>query len=436
MRIGIYTLGCKVNQFESQAIGEALEEKGHAVVGVHEPLELFLINTCAVTRKACSQARQTIRRVLRGSPGARVIATGCYAQIDPMALTDAVDAPISIIGNDQKEMLLSHDLASLDCPGIYRGDIFRKTVISDFSLKRPQGRTRALLRIQDGCNSFCTYCIVPYARGPSRSLPPERVIEQASRYRDAGVKEIVVTGIHIGLYGKDLKGGWNLLGILGELTKRFPECRFRLSSIGPDELTNGILDLCVRRPNFCEHFHIALQSGSQRILKAMGRHYSPDLFLERVLAIKRRLPLAAIGTDCLVGFPGEKEDDFNKTRALIKKAPISYVHAFPFSMRPGTRAAALKETVTRREKKRRCRVIREIGALKRVAFYKGAIGRAMECVIERVDSAQGKAIGRTSNYLLVEVAFDPLKRLISPNQVVTVRPSVYEEDILKGGIIA
>ncbi len=436
MRIKIYTLGCKVNQFESQAMAEALQTQGHTVVGPKDDFDIFIINTCAVTSKACYQARQAIRKALNKNPDARVIATGCYTQIDPWGLIESIDTNICVIGNDQKEMLLNLKLSSMDCLEIFVGDIFKKKTISKFTLSKPQGRTRAYLRIQDGCDAFCSYCIVPYARGPSRSLSIDKIIEQAQKYVDSGVKEIVVTGIHVGFYGKDLGMDDGLVKAIDELTRRFPECRFRLSSIEPNELKDEILDLCAERENFCKHFHIPLQSGSSRVLKAMGRKYKPELFVERTHTIRERFPDASIGTDCLVGFPGEYISDFEQTAKIIEATPVTYVHAFPFSKRPGTRAYGLKETVNKKEKDRRSKIIRDIGKRKKEEFYRNHLGKYLNCLVEKVDLKKGKVTGRTQNYLLIEAVFDPQKTDIHSNNEVKVLTKDYVNESLIGVVLA
>ncbi len=409
MRIKLFTLGCKVNQFESQAIEEGIKKKGHSLVSsFDDDFDVFIINTCAVTSRACYQARQAIRKAIRRNPHAKVIVTGCYAQIAPWEIVDSVDASVCVIGNDQKTRLLDLEPPSMECLEIFVGDIFKQSPIHPFSLSRPQGeRTRAYLRVQDGCDAFCSYCIVPYARGRSKSLSLNRAIEQVKRYDDAGIKEVVVTGTHIGCYGKDLADkDLDLLSLIDTLSSRFRGIRFRLSSIEPKELTDGLISLIEERDNICKHLHIPLQSGSKRVLRAMSRDYDPEMFIEKTLSIRRLMPDASIGADVLVGFCNEEEQDFLKTIEVIEKSPVTYLHVFPFSKRPGTRAYGFKETVDKKEKKRRCKAIREIGYRKKMAFYSSFIGRDVVFLPETIDYKRGAMSGYTENYLYVCVDID------------------------------
>ncbi len=435
MRIRVITFGCKVNQFESQAIIEALSQAGYQIAGPRDAVDVCIVNSCAVTARAAYEARQAIRNVLRRHPGARIIVTGCYAQTDPWGLIESIDTNICVIGNDQKERLLNLKFSSMDCLEIYVGDILKKKNITPFSLHSPQGRTRAYLKIQDGCSAFCSYCIVPYARGPSRSLPPEDVLEQAKRYEDSGVKEIVVTGIHIGSYGRDLSEGVFLVDLLDTLTSRFSGCRFRLSSLEPGELTDEIIELAAERENFCPHFHIPLQSGSPKILKSMGRRYKREEFIERVSLVRERLPDAAIGTDCMVGYPGEEEMDFEKTCEVVRNSSITYVHVFKYSKRPGTRAAGLRETVTRKEKERRAKVLREIGNEKREIFYRKFLGTKMEMLVERVDEKKKMIQGTTANYLHGAVRLSEKLTTPRPNQLIKFIPTSVVDEKIVGELI-
>ncbi len=436
MLVKVITFGCKVNQFESQAIIEALRRAGHQIAGPRDGMDICIVNTCAVTARAAYEARQAIRRVLRRHPGARIIVTGCYAQTDPWGLMESIDTNICVIGNDQKERLLNPKFSSMDCLEIYVGDILKKKNITPFSLHSPQGRTRAYLKIQDGCSAFCSYCIVPYARGPSRSLPVEEVLEQAKRYEEAGVREIVVTGIHVGFYGRDLEDAVSLVDILDTLTSRFKGCRFRLSSLEPGELTDDIIALAAERENFCPHFHIPLQSGSSKVLKSMGRRYTPEEFIERVNVLRERLPDAAIGTDCMVGYPGEEEADFEMTCEVIKGSPITYLHVFPYSRRPGTRAAGMKETVTKREKERRARALRAIGEEKKVAFYRQFLGTTIEILAERVDRKRGTVQGTSANYLQAVARLKVKAQTPQPNQIVKLVAKSIEDQKIFGEMIS
>ncbi|MGQ9499003.1 MAG: tRNA (N(6)-L-threonylcarbamoyladenosine(37)-C(2))-methylthiotransferase MtaB [Dissulfurimicrobium sp.] len=403
MRIGIYTLGCKVNQFESASIAESLEEKGAQIVSFHESADLYIINTCAVTAKAASQSRQALRRARRTNPEARLIATGCYVQIGVQELMDTMPRTLCLVGNDQKYAIPDIALKDLGCLEVYVGDISRVKEIAPFFIKTPFERTRAFVRIQDGCNAFCSYCIVPYTRGRSRSLEPVSVYKQVAVLARSGVKEMVLTGIHIGLYGRDLSVGTTLLGLLQELCRQFPDIRFRLSSIEPTEVNDEMISWAASTPNFCHHWHISLQSGSSKVLAAMNRHYSPERFARLIMDIKTLMPDAAIGTDILVGFPVEDETEFLKTLSLLEELPITYVHAFPFSKRPGTLASAMKDIVTHEEKARRIGMVRALGEKKRRQFWTSQLGKTFNCLIEQKTGSDGLWHGFTENYIPVSI---------------------------------
>lgn len=420
MRIGIYTLGCKVNQFESASIAEGLEERGAEIVPFHESADIYIVNTCAVTAKAAYQSRQALRRAKRTNPMARLIATGCYVQIGVQELMDTMPCTLCLVGNDQKYTIPDIAFKDLGCLEVYMGDISRAKKIAPFSIKTPFERTRAFIRIQDGCNSFCSYCIVPYTRGRSRSLEPESVYEQVAVLARSGVKEIVLTGIHIGLYGRDLSSEITLLRLLQGLCMQFPHIRFRLSSIEPTEVSSEMISWAASTPNFCHHWHISLQSGSPKVLAAMNRHYDPEYFSRLIMEIKALMPNAAIGTDILVGFPAEDEAEFLKTLSLLEMLPITYVHAFPFSRRPGTLASAMKDNVTRKEKIKRMGIIRALGEKKRRLFWASQLGKTMNCLVEqRAGGDDGPWLGFTENYIPISIDGKKLEGL--KNKIIPIR---------------
>lgn len=404
MRVAITTLGCKVNQYESDAISEGFRAIGAEIVPYASKADIYVVNTCAVTAKAAAQSRQTLRRARRNGGGNTVIvATGCLVQTTPQEVLETMDWDVCLVGNDQKDRLPELIGTGNGCLEFYVGDVARLAEIQRFRLTKPLERTRAFLKVQDGCNAFCSYCIVPYARGRSRSLPLPQAIDQVRTFAENGIREVVVTGIHVGMYGADLAGSPDLAGLLAALCKNFPDVRFRLSSIEPTELTPELLSLAASAPNFCKHFHIPLQSGSDRILLSMNRTYTAGAYGELVHRVHGILPDAAIGADVLTGFPGEDRAAFEETRRLVESLPLSYVHAFPFSKRPHTLAAARGETVTAPEKAERVRAIREIGERKRKAFYLSQIGKVLECLVERKEPGPGLVRGTTSNYLSVLV---------------------------------
>ena len=407
MRIAVYTLGCKVNQYESWAMEEDFQRLDCTVVPWKDEADLYLVNTCTVTSKAACQSRQMIRRLRRQRPSARIIATGCHVQTDASTVLESAGPGICLAGNEHKAIIARTALKNQDCTGIFVTDISKQRHISPlFVSHAPRGRTRTYLKIQDGCNAFCSYCIVPYARGRSRSLEPDQVFRQIEAFSAEGIKEVVITGIHVGCYGKDLEDSTDLFTLLRQICARFPRISFRLSSIEPTEISSRFIRWAAETENFCRHFHISLQSGSDRVLSAMNRHYSGSYFLELLEVIAAFMPGCCIGTDVMTGFPVEEQADFEKTVELITKAPVSYVHAFPYSPRPGTVAAAMKTMCPPPEAKKRAAVIRQIGEQKRLSFYESFLGEKTDLLVERKDQKTGLFAGHTPNYIPVGVKSD------------------------------
>ncbi len=407
--VAIATLGCKVNQCESASFRESFAEKGHRITPFSQAADIYVINTCAVTAKAAAQSRQFIRKAHRTNPDARVLVTGCYAQVDPQKISEIVSGRVNIVGNANKHQLLEAALADTDdcdrCSSLkrhhYFDEISRQKKISPLPYKGFDKRTRTFLKIQDGCNNFCSYCIVPYARGRSRSLAPAEIMHQATVFAAEGYREIVLTGIHIGHYGHDLKPSINLLEIITQLLKELPEIRFRLSSLEPSEVTEDLLQLIAGTDNFMNHLHIPLQSGSDAILKKMNRRYNVQQFMEKIHRCREMIPDAAIGLDVLAGFPGEQEKDFLRTYELVESSPVSYLHVFPYSKRPGTPAAKMDNQVPAKIKDERVAVLRKLDNKKRKAFYASRLGKVHHVLVESELTKEGLAKGFTDNYIPV-----------------------------------
>jgi threonylcarbamoyladenosine tRNA methylthiotransferase MtaB len=404
--VAVATLGCKVNQCESASFQSSFEEQGLTVSPFNKPADIYVINTCAVTAKAAAQSRQLIRKAQRTNPQAKVVVTGCYAQIAPQKIREIETSPISIVGNANKHQLFDLVLSDKEA-GEYFNDIALQKEISLLPVKRFTDRTRAFLKIQDGCNNFCSYCIVPYARGRSRSLTLDKVLDQALGYAAEGHREIVITGIHVGHYGLDLKPPLSLFHLLKELSALTPEVRYRLSSLEPSEINRDILEFMAAANNFMPHLHIPLQSGSDAILKKMNRRYSVEQFTEKVIRCKEMVPEAAIGVDLVVGFPGETEEDFLKTYELLTNLPITYFHVFPYSKRPGTPAAKMENQVPAKIKEERVAILRKLDHKKRSAFYGSRIGKVHNVLVESERSADGLAKGFTDNYIPVHFEAKP-----------------------------
>jgi threonylcarbamoyladenosine tRNA methylthiotransferase MtaB len=412
MRVAITTLGCKVNQYESAAMGESLEKQGFRLVSFLEEADYYIINTCTVTGRTDYQSRQLIRRAGKVNPQAAIIVTGCYAQTAPdvfagmpgvtvVAGTLEKDHIVEIIGEIQKNSLIGKTLGS--APSVQVGDIGGD--INDWKVRPVSGfpgHTRAFLKIQDGCNAFCSYCIVPYARGRSRSIGKEEVMERILALARNGYREVVLTGIHLGVYGEDRQDGSSLVGILHQVEESRAIERLRLSSLEPREITEEILEIMKSAHIVCPHLHIPLQSGDDGILSRMGRNYDAAFFRGLTAKVCASRPDLTVGMDVMVGFPGEDEKAFENTVSLIESLPIAYLHVFPYSRRPGTAAARMENQVGEEDKKRRGQMLRELGMMKRQAFLERFIGSTMPVLIEkRKDRQSGYLKGFTHNYLPV-----------------------------------
>ncbi len=427
LQVALTTLGCKVNQFESAAFLSGLAGREVELVPFSQRADIYIINTCAVTARAGAQSRQLIRRALRANPGARLVVTGCYAQIAAQEILELADSPLCIVGNGYKHRLVDIALADQHCDlEMHMGDIGSRREISPLTVTSFGERTRACLRVQDGCNSFCSYCIVPYARGRSRSLSPEKVVEQAAIFAARGYKEQVLTGIHLGLYGQDLAPQSSLRELLALLLAQRLSGRYRLSSLEPTEIGDGLLALMAESAAIMPYLHIPLQSGDDGILKRMNRRYPAATFREVVEKSRVRLPGVAIGVDVLVGFPGEDEAAFRNTYALLDSLPIAYLHVFPYSKRPGTPAATMPHQVAGPVKEERVALLRELDHKKRTAFYRQHLGTEAQVLVEG-RKAGNRLRGFSGNY--IPVFFEGDGSLV--NQLVRVRL----RELTEGGVL-
>jgi threonylcarbamoyladenosine tRNA methylthiotransferase MtaB len=395
----IVTLGCKTNQFESAAMAEQLEQAGYERVDFARGATLVIVNTCTVTAATDSQSRNLIRRARRLNPACRIVVTGCYAQIDPATLEKLPGVDL-VLGNEEKAGLV-HALKSSG-PRVQVGDIRSARGVT-FDLHSFGSRSRAFVQIQNGCDAFCSYCIIPHARGPSRSAVPEQIIAQVDKFCDAGFPEVVLTGIHIGGYGRDLQPAMSLADLVKMILQKTGIRRLRLGSIEPQELTDELIGLVADSERLCPHFHIPLQAGDDGILKAMNRHYSVDFFRRLVTGIKERIPDAAIGLDVITGFPGENDQAFANTMALVEALPVTHLHVFPFSKRPGTPAATMPRQVSGTLAKQRAAALRTLGEGKQRDFSRRFVGRTLEIVVEEGER-EGLRSGLSVHYVPVKFA--------------------------------
>jgi len=431
-KFSITTLGCKVNQAESEAITQELRTSEWSATNSCDKAEVCIVNTCTVTQKASMQSRQAIRKAIRANPKARIVVTGCYAQTAPQEI-EGIEGVDYVVGQDQKltisRLIRGPVSAGFDSQKTGSGEDSENRQFQMMPAAISATRTRPFLKIQDGCDAYCTYCIVPYARGRSRSLPPEDVLQGIQQLADADFHEVVLTGIHLGAYGQDLAAGGNLAALLRRIRDLAAVDRVRLSSVEPLELTADVIQLVAGSPKFCRHFHIPLQSGDDRILAKMGRPYTRQAFIDLVVKINKIMPDAAIGADTLIGFPGESDDAFENTYNLINDLPLSYLHVFPYSARPGTPAAGFADKIPQAVIKDRCEQMRRLGLVKRERFYRQFVGQRLPLLIEtKRNDASGLLKGISSNYLPVLIAGgDELK-----NKIIDVRIEKMGENRLFG----
>ena len=406
--VAVTTLGCKVNQCESAAISACFEERGLKVVPFGAAADIYVINTCAVTAKAGAQSRQLIRRALRANPEGKVVVTGCYAQVAGPEVREMAGREVCLVGNDSKHLLVPLALAEGgDGRGPCASDLCAKRLFDDLPARRLPGRTRGYLKIQDGCDNFCSYCIVPHARGRARSLAPERVLAKARELAAAGCRELVLTGIHVGMYGQDLTPRASLLSLARRLAGQTEGPRYRISSLEPGEVSRELLALMAQAHCFMPHFHLPLQSGAPEVLRRMNRRYTVADFVRVVEMILATLPEAAIGLDVLTGFPGEGEAEFEQTVKLIEGLEISYLHVFPYSRRPGTPAALMPAQVPGPVKEERAARLLALGQEKRRRFYARQQGALRRVLAEGRDSRSKLMRGFAENYVPVCFQADP-----------------------------
>lgn len=389
MRIAFTTFGCKVNQYDTDMMRHAAVREGGEVVPFDDLADVYVINTCSVTGKSDYQCRQAIRAAVRRGAGAQVIVTGCYAETRPGEIK-RIPGVTRVLGNGEKGELVSFLAA---CGASSGGNVIAPVRVD-------HQRTRAFLKVQDGCDSRCAYCIVPLARGSSRSIPREEVVRQFDASVAAGAPEVVLSGIHIGRYGADLSPRSSLSSLVHELAGRREGSRIRLSSIEPGEVTQEIVALIGN--GLCSHLHIPLQSGDDRILAAMNRNYSAGTYRRLIESLADKVPGIALGADVMVGFPGEGAREFESTRKLIECLPLTHLHVFSYSPRPGTPASLMSNQVPDNDKKLRSEELRSIGATKNLRFRQGFQGKQVEVVIER-NIKNGHCSGLTDNYIRVDV---------------------------------
>ncbi len=402
-KVGFYTLGCKLNFSETSSIGRLMTDEGYEVIPFEEKADIYVINTCSVTENADKKCRFTVRQALRKSPDAFVVVIGCYAQLKPKEIASIKGVDL-VLGAAEKFQLpkILNDLTKNPCGIVAASEISKANTF--FDAYSVGDRTRSFLKIQDGCDYKCTFCTIPLARGASRSDAPQNVIDNANKLALAGVKEIVLTGVNTGDYGKGLDGDYNFYTLIQQLDLVEGIERFRISSIEPNLLSDEIIEFVAQSNLFVPHFHIPLQSGSNKVLSLMSRRYKRELYASRVQKIKAEMPSACIGVDIIVGFPGETEECFLETYQFLNELDIAYLHVFTYSERENTKAITFEGIVPQKIREERNNQLRILSEKKRRIFYQKFVGQTLDVLFE--DDKNGILMsGFTPNYLKVYVPF-------------------------------
>ena len=415
-----YTLGCKLNFSETSTIARDLENEGYARVEFESGADIYVINTCSVTDQADKKCRNIVRRALKYNPNAFIVVIGCYAQLKPTEIS-SIEGVDLVLGAQEKFNLKSflHDIEKRKETQIENNHIKH---VNEFYPGYSKGdRVRSFFKVQDGCNYFCSFCTIPLARGKSRSANVKETIVKAKEIANSAVKEVVLTGVNIGDFGYGTKE--KLIDLLVELDKLEQINRFRISSIEPDLLSNEIIEFVCKSKRFVPHFHIPLQSGSDKLLKSMRRRYDTELYKNRIEKIKTLMPKACIGVDVIVGYPGESEEEFNKTVHFLKSLPISYLHVFTYSERVNTTAPRMGETVPMEERRKRSKQLRILSLKLKQQFYQNNLGKTEKVLLENQED--GYHYGFTENYVKVKLPVQKEQK----NEIVNVKLNKINSDL-------
>jgi threonylcarbamoyladenosine tRNA methylthiotransferase MtaB len=397
--VALTTLGCKLNSAETTSLGRQFQERGYSLVEFGAPADVTVINTCSVTQRADRECRQLIRRARRAAPEGVIVVTGCYAQLDPEEVA-AIEGVDFVLGTKEKPLLFDY-IGSLEkqlYPHVFVSPVIAIDNFGPAYAPGAQGRTRAFLKVQDGCDFLCSFCTIPLARGVSRSQSVAACTAQARELAASGYKEIVLTGVNVGDYGR--KTGEGLLDLLRALEGVAGIERIRISSVEPNLLTDALIDCVAVSPVLCRHFHVPLQSGSDAILRGMRRRYTTAEYADRIAAIRQRIPECGIGADVITGFPGETEEHFEETRRFIAELPVSYLHVFTYSERARTPAASAPGRVEPKVRFHRSEILRGLGEEKKEHFHRSLIGSTVRVLVES-EAPGGVREGLTGSYARV-----------------------------------
>lgn len=403
MKVAFSTLGCRVNQYESEAMTEKFLRENYEVVSYDSFADVYVINTCTVTNMGDKKSRQMISRARRQNPDAIIAVVGCYSQIAPDEVSQIAGVDVVLGTRNKGDIIYWVNRAREERAQMVEvNDVLRNNVFEELNIEEYQTKTRAFLKIQDGCNRFCSYCLIPFARGAVCSKKPEKVMEEVKELAKNGFKEIILSGIHTASYGVDLEGRITLVDLLEDIDKIEGIERIRIGSIDPTFFTDGVIDRIVNLKKLCPHFHLSLQSGCDETLKRMNRHYTSEDYKEVVEALRQHIPDVSITTDIIVGFPGETEEEFNATYEFLKDIKLSKMHIFKFSPRKGTRAAEMKNQVNGEVKDDRSSKLIALSSKNEAEFMERFLGREMKVLYEQLHNGEADNFeGYTPNYIKV-----------------------------------
>ena len=426
MRIAIYTLGCKVNQYETQAMEQELTARGHELVDFEEPADAYIINTCSVTAVSDKKSRQMIRRARKLNPDAIVAACGCYVQTHT---DEVVELGIDLVGGTGQRMEFLRQLltAAEKKTRVLVDDALHRHEFEILPAGGQMSRTRAMLKVEDGCRNFCTYCIIPFARGPVRSLPISEAVVQTGQLAAEGYQEVVITGIEISSWGQDLDGEKSLVDLLEAVSAAAGEMRLRLGSLEPRTITEDFCRRAAKLTNLCPHFHLSLQSGCDETLRRMNRRYDTERFYKSVTLLREFFPGVAITTDLITGFPGETEEEFQKTLDFIRRCEFAQIHVFPYSVRPGTRAAAM-EQLPKSVKEERAARAGEVAAQLHEQYLQSCVGQVYPVLFEQ-PGREGEFTGHAPNYMEVTAPGEDLHNCLCPVRITGVKGTILKGEI-------
>lgn len=423
MNIAFHTLGCKVNQFETQALGLLLSERGHNITEDFSLADVIVVNSCTVTSTSDQKSRRIIRHLIKEYPNAKIAVCGCLSQVNPESIKE-INGVSLICGTSGRSEFVDNieKITTVNNNSFTPDNALKRRDFEILPAGGLQGHTRAMLKIEDGCSNFCSYCIIPYSRGPVRSLPPKKAYDECLQLMSKGYKEIIITGIEISSYGRDLTPKTDLTDLIAFLCKKFPDIRFRLGSLEPRTVTEDFCEKLKGLENLCPQFHLSLQSGSDATLIRMNRKYDTTRYFESVSLLKKHLPNCAVTTDLIVGFPGEDETEFSETLSFIEKCGFSSIHIFPYSQRKGTPAASMPNQLTRSEKAARVRRASKVSKSMEKSYLESQLFRELSVLFE--EKTDNLWSGHSENYIRVYVESDNNLK----NKVIKVSPSSLYRD--------